>query len=214
MTIIAQALNPAGNIDYAWLLQYAADWSHRSDLAERMPMFILLAEKRIKTLLDERIQDTVNTITTSAGLPYAFLPGDLLHVRAITIPGSTPALDYVAPDVFNQRYEASISGVPRAYTIIGEQLYLGPTPDEAYSLSVTYKAEFAPLSEANPTNGLIEKWPDVYLWGVMREVAKFCRDAEMAVVYENDFQSAINNVNLLSWKTPGLLTVKSDVRSV
>lgn len=211
MAIIAQATNTGPAIDYAWLLKYASDWSHRSDIAARLPMFVTLAEARIKALLNDRAQDVLATLTTTAEQPFVNLPDDLLHVRSVAIPGLAPAVEYMTP----ARLSAcpATPGTPRHYTVIGKQLYLAPAPDAAHALSITYTASFAPLTESTPINALITKWPDVYLWGVMREVAKFCKDGDMAGVYEADFQAAINSANLLSWNTTGPMSVRTETRT-
>lgn len=207
MTIIAKALNSGSAIDYAWLLEYAKDWSHRSDMEARLPMFITLAEQRIKTLLLDRLQDTVAELSVTAGVAFTLLPTDLLHVRAVSIPDVAPSLDYITPEAMSDRAGCS-PGTPRLYSIVGDRLYVSPTPDAAYSLSLTYTAAFPALTVDAPYNVLIGRWPDVYLWGVMREVAKYCRDAEMAGVYEADFQAAISAANLQSWQTPGSMQVR------
>lgn len=200
---------PFGN--YTELQAAVASWMHRNNLTGSIPDFISLAETRARALLDTRLQKSVVQIQTVAGVEYATLPSDLLQVKSLSIPGINPRLNYMAPDVFNQNFGMELAGTPRCYSIIGDLLYLGPTPDAVYTLMAALTSEVPPLSASNPTNTLLAKWPTVYLYGALSEASKFTRDVALRDSFNADFLTAINDVNVLDWDTPGPLEVRTDI---
>lgn len=210
MTIIVQATNQP--LDYDWLKAAIASWMHRSNLTGDIPDFIMLAESRIRALLTSRLQQSVVELVTTAGLNYVSLPQALIGVKSLTIPNVSPSIDYLAPDQFNNDFSVGDSGVPRCYTIIGELIYFGPTPDAVYTILAAASNEFTSLSQSVPTNALLTKWPNIYLWGALVEAAKFCRDYALKAQFDSDFLQAVDSTNTREWNTPGLLTVRTDMR--
>lgn len=195
---------------YSDLVAEAAAWAKRTDLTARIPGFITLAESRIKALLDDRLQDSAQTLTTSSGVPYVSLPADYLGARSLSIPGSMGNLGALSAEQYEEGAAEGATGTPRGYSIIGDRLYLYPTPDAAYPLTVVYTAAFPALTAGTPTNALLTRWPNLYLWGALVEAMKFTQNMDMMGVYENDFQAAIAGANLLSWKSSGPMRVQSD----
>lgn len=188
-----------------------ASWMHRTNLTGSIPEFITLAEARIRALLNSRLQKSVVQLLTVAGVEYLVLPNDMQHVVALSIPEVMPNIDYMAPDVFNHEFGMGVAGIPRCYSIIGELLYLGPTPDAVYTIHAALSSEFPPLSSIVVTNTLLAKWPNVYLWGALCEAAKFCRDRAWQDGFNADFLDAMNGVNARDWNTPGQMSVRTDV---
>lgn len=197
---------------YSELQASIASWLHRTNLTTQIPDFIVLAEKRIKTMLTARMQGTVSTIATVAGTVTASLPSTLLRIHSLSIANVMPSIDYLSPEQFHEQFSAGESGAPRCYTIIGDLVYFGPTPDAAYSVSCACQVEIAALSDAAPINALLTKWPNVYLYGAMVEATDYIRDVVENEKWEGKFQAAIMGVNLLDWHTGGPLRVRSDVR--
>lgn len=196
--------------NYTELQAAVASWMHRADLTGDIPDFITLAETRIRARLKSRLQGSVVQILTTAGVEYALLPSNLIAIASLSIPMVQPSLDYMAPDVFSQNFGMGVSGSPRCYTVVGEMLYLGPTPDAQYALLATQSAEFVALSDTDPVNTLLAKWPNVYLWGALVEAATFaCNDKWMGI-FGSHFGDAIDGVNLTDWNTPGVMAARTD----
>lgn len=198
--------------NYTELQAAVASWMHRNNLTGSIPDFITLAEARIKALVTARIQQEVIQAQTVAGVEYVVMPNDLIGIKSISIPSVQNNVDYMSPDVFNNEFDPNVSGVPRCYSIIGSFLYLGPTPDAIYTLHIALSSEFPPLTALAPTNTLLAKWPNVYLWGALTEAARFCRDIALKDQFDADFLNAVGSVNVSEWNTPGPMTVRTDVR--
>lgn len=195
MTIVVQSTTVSR--DYTWLKDQVAQWMHRNDLTGSIPDHIYLAEMRIRTRLTERVQDVTGTITTVAGTQTATLPTDFLSVRSLSIPNVSPTLDYMAPDEFNQMFSQNVSGTPRCYTIIGNNIYFGPTPDAVYSITAMYRFDMAPLTDLAPSNALLAKWPNIYLFGALVEAADFSRNLALRDSFNARFVDAIDGANVL-----------------
>ena len=196
--------------NYSELQTAVARWMHRNNLTGDIPDFITLAEARIKALLKLRLQSVVATLPTVLGTAYVSAPADMLKIRSMAIPNVRPAISYVTPDQFNAGFADQRSGSPYNYTIIGNLIYFGPVPDAIYPVSLVYEAKFTPLSDTEDTNALLTDWPNVYLWGAMKEAANFARNAELEDRYELDFQRAVADANALDWNTPGPLRMRTD----
>lgn len=87
--------------------------------------------------------DTDATVTTVAAQAYIALPADCWRVKAVYIvrDGQPYPLPKVSPGT-RHRY-GSENGEPRAYRLTARGVDLYPTPDTAYTLSITY-APIAP----------------------------------------------------------------------
>lgn len=211
MTIVVQSSTVTR--DYSWLKDQVAAWMHRNDLTGSIPDLIYLAEVRIRTRLTERVSDIVAAITTTAGVEYATLPADFLSVKSLSIPGVMPTIDYMAPDEFNQMFEPGVSGTPRCYTIIGDQIYFGPTPDAVYSITAMYRFDMPPLTDTAQLNGLLAKWPNIYLFGALVEAADFSRNIPLRDSFDARFADAINGANILEFNKTGPMRVRIDGRN-
>lgn len=197
---------------YDELVASISDWSHNKALAPRIPDFIALAEARIKALLKARGQQEAVTLATVKGNKAVTLPADLLQVRALSIPGVSPSIDYVTPAQYAARYDAS-PGQPREYTMVDGQIHLGPVPDAVYSLALVYEASYPPLTPTNQANALLAKWPNLYLWGALAEAASFQEDDARVAKYESKFAAALAGVNQIEAAGTGALAIKTDTRN-
>lgn len=211
MTIIVQSSTVTR--DYTWLKEQIAAWMHRNDLTGSIPDFVYLAEIRIRTELKERVSDFTGTIATTAGIQFATLPTDLVSVKSLSIPGIMPTLDYMDPDNFNQSFEVGHSGTPRCYTIMGSNLYLGPTPDAVYSISAMYRMEVPGLTDTAPLNSILSKWPNIYLFGALTEASDFSRNLPLRDSFNIRFLDAINAANVMEFNKTGPMRVRTDERN-
>jgi len=195
---------------YTELVASVADWMHRNDLSGKAQDFVVLAESRIKALLKTRLQSLTTTLSTVAGTAYASVPADLLHVRSLSIPNVSPSITYVTPDQYGTDFADQRSASPYRYTIIGDRFYFGPVPDAAYPATLVYEAKFLPLSDTQQTNSLLTNWPNIYLWGALKEAANYADDAEKEGKYDASFMRAVDDANVLEWNTPGPLRQRTD----
>lgn len=69
MSIIAQTIGTNSARDYVWLQAAVAGWLHRTDLTSVIPDFVMLAKKRIDSVIEAHVQDLTAMLTTLAMEP-------------------------------------------------------------------------------------------------------------------------------------------------
>ncbi|MEN6642572.1 MAG: hypothetical protein ABFE08_09010 [Armatimonadia bacterium] len=164
---------------YANLKTAIAEWLNRTDLTSRIPDFITLAEAEFNRKL--RVSAMEKRSTASATEKYVALPVDWLEARRVftTVNGSPRRLDVKSAD---QAVEYSAThaeaGAPVALAVVGRQLEILPTPDQAYVLEMLYYSKIPALSDSNPSNWLLEEHPDLYLYGSLMHSAPYLQHDE------------------------------------
>lgn len=147
---------------YAELITSVGLWLNRTDLADRVPEFIALAERRFNRILNMPEMDTLTTLTAAASVA---LPSDCWEVRSVYLDTDPrQKLEPVSIDMLFGLYPDQTTGRPAVYAISGSSLVLAPSPDAADSLVLYYKSTIPALSSSNTTNWLLTKHPDIYLW--------------------------------------------------
>lgn len=174
---------------YTDLQAAISTWLNRTDLTASIPDFITLAEARIARDLRLRSQVTSTTITTVAGTQGASLPTGWLEFENVTVVGNPNGqLTYVNIQHLDTKFpENSYTGQPVVYSIEGQQILFGPTPDAAYSINVLYYKKLDALS-VTPTNWLLTNHPGIYLWASLAEASPFLREDDRAVGWETKYE--------------------------
>jgi len=180
--------------NYTELNTAVANWLDRSDLSARIPEFIGLCEARFNRSLRIRAMETLDTsVSTVADTKTIALPTGYVQMRDIHITGDPLVqLQYVTPEIMNRIHAGSVSGRPEVYTIIGENIVLGPTPDAVYSTSMLYYKTFDALSDSSPTNWVITNAPDVYLYGTLLEAEPFLMNDARVQLWATALTESIN----------------------
>ncbi len=154
-----------------------ADWLNRTDLTERIPDFIALTEASLNRDLRTREMVTVTTLTTTAGDATLDLGADIAEIRNVVLQSNPKVVLRSLPiQALDERYALAVSGKPLAYAVRGAELKLGPAPDAAYGVEVTYYAKIAALSAETASNWVLEAHPDLYLYGALVQAEPFLGD--------------------------------------
>tara|TARA_Y100001970_G_C14094369_1_gene781797 strand:- start:297 stop:971 length:675 start_codon:yes stop_codon:yes gene_type:complete len=160
--------------NYTELKASIANWLNRSDLtSEIADDFIKLTEADFNSKLRIRKMITQASITIDA--ETASLPTDFLQVRDFYIlSGSTKhPLRYMTPSQMDQTKGTSNTGLPLAYTILGDTFRFMPKPDSSYSGVINYYKKFTALSTSNTSNFILSDHPAIYLYGSLFHAANF-----------------------------------------
>lgn len=99
------------------------------------------------------------------------------------------------------------SGIPTKAVVIpemdgwpttGAKLYLWPQPstDGSFAIDFKYIKDLAPLSASNPTNGLLTRHPDLYLYAALAESAPFYQHDERLPLWEQRYQQIVRELNI------------------
>ena len=184
---------------YTGIKEAVADWLDRSDLTDRIPDFIALAEARISRDLRIRPMEVRSIMYTSSGQKYFNLPGGYLQMRNIQLnTNPTQPLEYITPEMLDRLYGSNTTGKPRAYTLIGDEIQLSPIPDAAYELEMAFYEKFTSLGDGTSgtvtTNYLTKNAPDVLLYGALMEAEPFIKNDERLAVWLNGYSNAVDKL--------------------
>jgi hypothetical protein len=180
------------------LIKTVIDYSHRGDLGTKINDFITLAETEMlsnpSAPLKLNLGETISTYSTSTATRFLALPAGFQSSRkfSITIDDNVRVLQYRTPSTLNIK---DTVGTPCFFTIRANQIELDRLSDKTYTVTLTYFAEFQPLTTANQTNIVLTKYPNIYLFGCLRQVFLYAQDMQQASIYANEALSAIVSAN-------------------
>lgn len=168
----------------------------RSDIQDLIPVFIGLCEAQLNRRLAARRMLTRASATIDT--EFVMLPSDFGGVQSLYL-DATPAIrvDYAVDSeeiVKMKANSSSTTGKPKAFTIIGDQMQFFPAPDASYTGYLAYFRRIPTLSEAQPTNWLVEDHPDVYLYGSLLQSAPWLKEDERIVTWGNLYTQIISDI--------------------
>ena len=177
---------------YAELQIAVANWLDREDLTDRIPEFITLAEARMNRMLRLRLMENKYTASTVAAQRNYALPTGYVQMRNFQI-NVTPVrpLQYVTPEVYDRIWGGSSSGTPEVYTIMTNEVQLGPKPDSIMTMEMLFYKRITALSGSNTTEQMLTENPDVYLYGALMEAEPFVMNDERMGLWAQGFAQAI-----------------------
>ena len=181
---------------FAELKVAAANWLDRSDLMDRIPEFIAFAEARFNRVLRIRDMETVSpAISTAAGTREYSLPTGFVQMREfhLTTDPLTP-LSYITPEMMARIWAGSSQGKPEVFTIIADNVRLGPNPDAVYTTSMLYYKKITALSASATTNDMLTNNPDIYLYGTLLEATPFIMQDERVGLWLAAFEKAVADI--------------------
>jgi len=182
---------------YAELKTSIANFLARDDLTDQIDNFIDLAESRLSRELETRSQDTRSSLTTTADNAYVTLPTDLRTIRNVKVMNNPRiTLRFLTPIQLKKEFPTTATGLPRAYSVIGEELFLAPIPDSTYTLELTYKKSVSALSDDNTTNTILTRYPDLYLYASLFNAYIYLLDEQRAAQYEQLIQSTLQQIKI------------------
>lgn len=196
--------------DYTWLQSSVVGFTHRGDLTAKIADFVMLAEDRLSSDVDSRLQEALTEIQTSAGVATVALPDNVADVRSAAIVDSGP-VDFMTVGVFNARYTDSAPGEPKHYTVVASDIHLGPVPDAVYTLQIALRRTIPPLADqSSGTNWLLTKHPSLYLAATMCEACLYTKDAAALATWEQKYAAALSLVNGNDADVASTLVVRPD----
>lgn len=173
-----------------------ADFLNRDDLDTVIPKFIKLAEADMNRKLRHwRMERRSNALVDTR---YTSLPQDFIDaVRLqITEPGGVQRLELISnSELMDKRALTDTAGKPRFYVINDGTIEVYPTPDQDYTLEMTYIASLPDL-ETNSTNWLLTYHPDCYLYGALLHSAPYLQEDPRAQTWAALYKNTVDGINL------------------
>ena len=187
------------------LLSAVEAYAHRNDFAALFDTFLTYVEARIAEALRTSEMVVFFQLDTSTQAPlfgstYA-LPDDFLQIKDASVQGSggrQTILRAVGTDEITAASRQSGGGAPAVYNIQDNAIQLQPGPSERV-INITYYGRLAPLVDDTDTNGILEKYPALYTFGVLFQVWTWAQNADEQDRAGALFQSELAAINHLSW---------------
>ena len=176
--------------DYAALLVDAGEYSGRNDIAHLFPRFVGLAELKLNRML--RVSDMETTAAIAVVDGDAPLPADYVEARQVLSASGRPIRAMALQQLAGSG--PASAGEPLGYAVVGNRIKAFPAG--SYGLTMTYYGRIPPLSAADPTNWLLQKAPDVYLYGLVEEIAIWERDAGKAAAAQQLKMAALAGLGI------------------
>lgn len=179
---------------YAELKTAVANWGKRSDLTDRIPEFIAIAEAKIANEVRCAAMQTRSTANISS--QYFDTPIGFLEIRDIHI-NSDPIspLEFLSPKVMSNKFRSGTSGNPSHYTIHGDEFEVKPVPDTTYELEINYIKRFTAFSVDADFNWLLTNHPHIYLYASLISLHNYLESDEQVSKYTNLYKDAVAMLN-------------------
>lgn len=168
---------------------------NRSDLTDRIPEFIDLAEAKMKR--DSRLRE-VSELSFTAAEGYS-LPTYFKSVIDLYHDGATAfgRIKIVDPDeLSNRKLNHGDTGVPRFASVIdlssGKLLRFAPEPSGTYTLKLVFDTELDPLTDSNTSNWLLDQAPDLYLFATLAEAEAYLQEDQRVQMWLARYEDAAN----------------------
>ena len=186
---------------YSKLQEVIADFANRQDLQAQLPVFIELPAARLRRDLRDKVRMTQRAEAMVYG-EYFPLPCNWVETTKVIAGGRPLRLT----DSFNIE-RAELSEGPRFYRHAGDQLQLLPAPsvkeDEPIRFEMEYLEFPEALSDDNPSNWVLETYPDLYIYGAMLQVAPFLMEDARIPVWTQAYGESVSAANISSEKAHG-----------
>lgn len=184
--------------NYTNLKKTVLQQTFRKDLTLKFDDFINIAEVEMrsnpKQSLKMNINEKIATASTSTTTRFLALPNDFRSSRkfSITLDDSPRKLTYRTPEQMAIR---PLTGTPCFFTVRANQIEFDILPSIVFVVTITYDVEETPLTVANPTNDILDKYPHIYLYGCLKQAFIYTQDLDQATIYDGLFTEAIDAAN-------------------
>lgn len=181
--------------DYGSLKAHLADTLNRDDLTSVIPQFVEFAMADLNRKLRVRQQMVRAQGDVFSGNDKIRLPANFLAMRNIQV-NSDPVrgLEYATPermDELRQSYNGGANGEPVYYTVMGDNIFVVPTPDGTYQLEIGYYRDIPTLTSDSDTNFLITDHPDLITYGSLMHSAPYLQDDSRLQVWATLYSTAL-----------------------
>ena len=177
-------------MDYTQLQAVIADFANRQDLVSQIPVFIQLTEARLnRDIRHWRMEKRAQAEVVGERFP---LPCDWVETIKVKADGRPLRLAdaFMVDSVDHESHRPSAGNLYYRHT--GDQLELFPAQDKPVDFEIEYVAKVPALGEDQPTNWLLDEFPDVYIYGAMLQVAPFLHDDQRIPIWTQAYGESVS----------------------
>ncbi len=180
---------------------------HRTDLTDKIPDFIRVAESRINRKLRVLLQETESTLTATIGSRLMSVPTLFGTPVALWLETYEPRdeLIYRAP---NDLPVTDTNGGSDFYTVDGDNIATENPADIAYSYTLRYWTKFDIASTS--TNTVLTNYPDIYIYGTLVASTAWTQDMSQLQFWAQQRDEAMAEAMADTRKTKGKATLRTE----
>lgn len=173
----------------------ASELFDRADSDDVIPRFIRMAEVQMNREL--RSYDMITRADLTISGQFTELPADHRETLRLYLDGKYGPLETISPDAMadHRAADCDATGVPRYVAYAGNEIEVWPTPNDSYTGKLQYYAAIPTLSDAEPTNWLLTKHPDAYLYGALLAAGAHFADADLTKRATAIYMGAVASIN-------------------
>lgn len=173
-------------MDYGSLKSTVLDWIARQDISDIVfEGFVTIVEQTINAELKTFVLEDVLTGLVQSdenGYTVLQLPADFREARVVMLGNKT--LMYIEP----QRFLSNVNC--NGFTIISGKICFGNGAGSGIAQVIYYK-RVPHINLQSLNNAIIEKYPNVYLFGCLREAYNYISDLDKASIMDTRFERAL-----------------------
>jgi hypothetical protein len=179
---------------YTNLKTEISDWLARADSTSIADTLIDLAEAQASRLFRLRQMESEATATAAE---FVALPSDFIEMRDLQYVASpVVSLEYITPELADVWYSSGASGIPKFYTLVGNQIRLIPPPSSSSTdIRISYWQKVPALTSLNTTNWLLTDYPDYYLFGSLMYGRAWLQDVNTAAAIKAGFDRVMAEID-------------------
>lgn len=176
-------------VDRISLMTSARGWLNRPGMSDDgLSDCIRAVEDDLNSRDDFRIWPMEKMITAVDVTGCVVLPNNLLDIRFVKGGTRVTTYHYCTPD----QYADEILRLTQSkfYTIIGRELLFNPNPSGQTFIVGIYE-KIPNLVNSGDTNWLLDKYPTLYLNGVLHKASQYGFDSERSAEWKNTFEDLV-----------------------
>ena len=179
-------------IDRQTLITEFEAYAKRSYNIDRQDTFVQLSELRIQR--DLRVQENVVKTTIIPTSNLVDLPADFIDVRELSAKNGNRVVVLSSIGRHRLSIATSQTGFPVVYSIIGNQVEVGPITIPA-EFTLWYWQKQPPLINTTDTNILLTAFPYIWLYAMLVEGAVYIQDDTLAATARETYLAEVDRVN-------------------
>lgn len=179
-------------IDRQTLLTEFEAYAKRSFTIDRQDTFIQLSELRIQR--DLRVQENIVKATIIPTSNLIDLPADFIDIRELSAKNGNRVVVLSSIGRHRLSIATSQTGFPVVYSIIGNQVEVGPITIPA-EFTLWYWQKLPPLVSPTDTSVLLTAFPYIWLYAMLVEGSVYIQDDTLATVARETYLAEVDRVN-------------------
>lgn len=186
--------------DFDNFKQRLRDWSDRGTTLDTvLGDFIAMATDTLSYGDDAaaeplRVREMLEVVNLTPTTGVCSLPDDYLQYRRVVeLSSQRRELEFIIPSAADQSYPIRPAGLSCEFTIVGSDLLMFPVSSN--DIELTYYQAIPALSDAVPSNWLLQKNPTLYLNTALMHLYGFVSDQARVAEKASIINAAISTMN-------------------